>query len=362
MRDQIAIPCLLMRGGTSRGPYFLASDLPADTAARDRVLLAAMGSPDLRQIDGIGGATTLTSKVAIVSRSSRPGCDVDYLFAQVDVAKPLVDTSPSCGNMLAGVGPFAIERGLVEARDGTTRVMIYNVNTASRIEALVQTPGGVVAYDGDARIDGVPGTASPIVLNFMDVVGSLCGAMLPTGNPVDRIDGVDVTCIDVAMPMILLRARDLGLAGNEGKEAFDGDKGRMARIEAIRLQAGRMMGLGDVTDKVVPKVGILSAARQGGTLVSRYLTPHALHAAHAVTGAVCVAAAAALPGTIAHECATPDETNPRTVLIEHPSGSIDVLLTVKRDGDAVDIVAGTLRTARLLMRGEVMVPQRRAGA
>lgn len=359
MRDHIAIPCLFMRGGTSRGPYFLASDLPQDTATRDRALLAIMGSPDARQIDGLGGATTLTSKVAIVSLSTRPDCDVDYLFAQVDIGKALVDTSPSCGNMLAGVGPCAIERGLVKATPGKTRVMIYNVNTQSRIEAIVETPDGVVSYDGDARIDGVPGTAAPVILNFMDVVGSLTGKLLPTGKVVDTIGGLDVTCIDVAMPMILLRARDLGLDGTEGKEAFDGDKARMSRIEAIRLEAGRMMGLGDVSDKVVPKVGVLSPARQGGTLTSRYLTPHALHAAHAVTGAVCVSSACALPGSIAHEVATADTANPRAVLIEHPSGSIDVLLTTSGEGAGLDVVAGTLRTARLIMRGEVLVPRRK---
>lgn len=356
MSDQIAIPCLFMRGGTSRGPYFLASDLPADVAARDRVLLAAMGSPDPRQIDGLGGATVTTSKVAILSKSAQPGCDVDYLFAQVDITKALVDTSPSCGNILAGVGPAAIERGLVPARDGETRVMVYNVNTQSRIEAIVQTPGGKVAYGGAARIDGVPGTAAPVMLNFMDVIGSLCGAMLPTGNARDVIDGLDVTCIDVAMPMILLRARDLGLEGSEGKEAFEGSPERMARIEAIRRKAGAMMGLGDVADKVVPKVGVLSRAAEGGTIRSRYLTPHALHQAHAVTGGVCVASACALPGTIAHELAEADAANPRTVWIEHPAGKIDVALTVRGEGAAMEIVAGTLRTARLIMRGEVMIP------
>ena len=356
MSDQIAIPCLFMRGGTSRGPYFLASDLPADVAARDRVLLAAMGSPDPRQIDGLGGATVITSKVAILSKSAQPGCDVDYLFAQVDITKALVDTSPSCGNILAGVGPAAIERGLVPARDGETRVMVYNVNTQSRIEAVVQTPGGKVAYGGAARIDGVPGTAAPVMLNFMDVIGSVCGAMLPTGNVRDVIDGVELTCIDVAMPMILLRARDVGLEGSEGKEAFEGSPERMARIEAIRRKAGAMMGLGDVADKVVPKVGVLSRAAEGGTIRSRYLTPHALHQAHAVTGGVCVASACALPGTIAHELAAPDAANPRTVWIEHPVGKIDVALTVRGEGAAMEIVAGTLRTARLIMRGEVMIP------
>lgn len=356
MRDQIAIPCLFMRGGTSRGPYFLASDLPADPAARDRVLLAAMGSPDARQIDGLGGATTLTSKVAIVSKSAQPGCDVDYLFAQVDIEKAMVDTAPSCGNILAGVGPFAIERGLVSAQPGETRVMIYNVNTQSKIEAIVRTPDGAVAYAGEARIDGVPGSAAPILLNFMDVTGSLCGVMLPTGKPRDVVDGVEVTCIDVAMPMILMRATDFGLSGTEGKEAFEGSPERMARIEAIRRKAGHMMGLGDVSGKVVPKVGILSAARQGGSITSRYLTPHALHAAHAVTGAVCVASACALPGSIAHELATPESANPRTVWIEHPAGQIDVALTTSGEGASMEIVAGTLRTARLIMRGEVLVP------
>src|SRR6201991_2836913 len=204
MSDLVGIPVIFMRGGTSRGPFFKADDLPQDAAARDRVLLAAMGSPDPRQIDGLGGADTLTSKVAIVSKSTRPGVDVDYLFAQVDVSKPLVDTNPSCGNMLAGVAPFAIETGIIPAKDGETHVMIYNVNTEARIEAIVKTPAKSVQYTGDARIDGVPGTAAPIVLNFMDVVGSVSGAMLPTGNLRDRIDGIEVTCIDVAMPMIML--------------------------------------------------------------------------------------------------------------------------------------------------------------
>ncbi len=358
MTDFAGIRCTFMRGGTSRGPYFEACDLPADQAARDRVLLAVMGSPDLRQIDGLGGADTLTSKVAIVSRSTRPGVDVDYLFAQVDIAKPLVDTAPSCGNMLAGVAPFAIERGLVAASDGTTRVMIFNVNTESRIEAVVQTPGGVVRYAGDARIDGVPGTAAPIVLNFMDVTGSLCGSMLPTGKVRDVVQGVEITCIDVAMPMILLRAGDLGLEGTEGKAGIDGNKALMARIESIRLEAGRMMGLGDVTDKVVPKVGILSGPRTPeGTLTSRYLTPKALHAAHAVTGGVCVAAACALEGSIAHEVARPETANPRTIWIEHPSGMIDVRLTTEGKGADMTVVAGTLRTARPIMRGEVLVPR-----
>ena len=358
MNDLVGIPCLFMRGGTSRGPFFHAADLPADVQARDRVLLAAMGSPDVQQIDGLGGATTVTSKVAIVSKSSRAGVDLDYLFAQVDIAKAFVDTSPSCGNMLSGVLPFAIETGLFAATSGETRAMIFNVNTQSRIEAIVQTPGGQIVYDGTAEIAGVPGSASPIMLNFMDVVGSVTGKMLPTGNVRDTIQGVEMTCIDVAMPMILIRARDLGLDGTEGKAGFDGNKALMQRIEAIRHEAGARMGLGDVTGKVLPKVAVLSAPRQGGAITSRYLTPLALHPAHAVTGAVCVASACALEGSVAREFAPSSAENPRTIWIEHPSGAIDVVLSTKGTGAAMDVVAGTLRTARPIMRGEVLVPKR----
>ena len=358
MSDLIGIPVIFMRGGTSRGPYFKAEDLPQDVAARDRVLLAVMGSPDSRQIDGLGGADTLTSKVAIVSKSTRPGVDVDYLFAQVDIAKPIVDTAPSCGNMLAGVAPFAIETGMIPAADGETRVMIYNVNTAARIEAIVQTPDRAVCYSGAVRIDGVPGTAAPIVLNFMDVVGSVSGKMLPTGTARDTIDGIEVTCIDVAMPMIMMRATDFGLAGYEGRLEINANKALFARVEPIRLEAGRRMGFGDCSDKVIPKVGLLAPARDGGTIASRYLTPHALHAAHAVTGAVCVATACVLQGTIAHELGKPDDSNPRTIWIEHPSGQVDVLLRTSGMGADMDVVAGTLRTARPIMKGEVLVPRR----
>src|SRR5215213_2688440 len=358
MSDLVGIPVIFMRGGTSRGPFFKAADLPQDVPTRDRVLLAAMGSPDPRQIDGLGGADTLTSKVAIVSKSARPGVDVDYLFAQVDIGKPVVDIAPSCGNMLAGVGPFAIETGMIPAQDGETPVMIFNVNTEARIEAVVQTPGREVTYTGDARIDGVPGTAAPIVLNFMDVVGSVSGKLLPSGNVRDVIDGLEVTCIDVAMPMIMMRAKDFGLSGYENRAEINANKALFARIEPIRLEAGRRMGFGDVSDKVIPKVGLLSLPRDGGTITSRYLTPHALHAAHAVTGAVCVATACAIEGTIAHELAKPDSANPRTIWIEHPSGQVDVLLETKGRGPDMDVVAGTLRTARPIMKGEVLVPRK----
>ena len=353
------IPCIFMRGGTSRGPYFRLQDLPADPAARDRILLAVMGSPDVRQIDGLGGADPLTSKVAMVGPSSQPGCDVDYLFAQVAIDKAIVDTSPSCGNMLAGVGPFAIETGMVAANDGETRMMIYNVNTRSRIEAIIRTPEGMVEYEGEAAIDGVPGTAAPIVLNFMDVVGSKTGALLATGKALEEIDGIEVTCIDVAMPMVVMRARDVGLTGYETRAEIDARPDLFRRLEPIRLEAGRRMGLGDVSDMVIPKIGLLAPPRAGGTITSRYFTPHRLHAAHAVTGGVCVATACALEGTIADGLVDLPPGNPRSIRIEHPSGQIDVRLETSGQGADLQVVsAGLLRTARKLMAGEVFVPAR----
>jgi 2-methylaconitate cis-trans-isomerase PrpF len=345
-----------MRGGTSRGPYFLAGDLPGDIETRDRVLLAAMGSPDTRQIDGIGGAATLTSKVAIVSRSLQPDADVDYLFAQVSIDKAFVDTAPSCGNMLSGVGPFAIERGLVDASDDETRVRIYNVNTQSRIEAIVQTPDGRVEYDGEQIIDGVPGSAAPIFLNFSDIVGAKTGALFPTGAAREDIDGLSVTCIDVAMPMILFSAAELGLTGYETNEIMD-DQALLARIESARREAGRRMGLGDVSELVIPKVGLIAAPRAGGVVSSRYLTPHRLHAAHAVTGGICVGTAAMLDGTIAAPLSDRDAVNDGVVGIEHPSGSLDVTLVVAgtREQPTVES-AGIVRTARKILDGSVFVP------
>ncbi len=353
---QREIPCLFMRGGTSRGPFFESGDLPGDIAIRDRVLLAIMGSPDARQIDGLGGATTPTSKVAIVVRSERQGIDVDYLFAQVSVEKAIVDTAPSCGNMLAGVGPFAIERGLVTPTADETRVNVFNMNTQSHIETVIQTPGGKVAYEGDQHIDGVPGTAAPILLNFSNVVGSKCAALFPTGVISEEIEGATVTCIDVAMPMVLIRAADLGISGYEADAIVD-DRELMQRVESIRLIAGRRMGLGDATDSVVPKVGILARAREGGAISSRYLTPHALHAAHAVTGAICVASCVSIDGSVAEELATLNSQRPGRVRIEHPSGVIDVELETAGSGKNLDVLsAGIVRTARKIMDGQLFVP------
>ncbi|PTE22029.1 4-oxalomesaconate tautomerase [Cereibacter changlensis JA139] len=357
MAKQHGIPVIIMRGGTSKGPYFRTGDLPADEAARDRVLLAVMGSPDVRQIDGIGGADTLTSKVAMVQPSAREGVDVDYLFAQVSVTEAVVDTSPSCGNILSGVGPFAIERGMVPVTGDETRVVIFNVNTNTRIEALVQTDGETVDYDGDTAIAGVPGTAACVRLNFMDIVGSKTSGLLPSGHLQEEIDGVAVTLIDVAVPMMILRAADLGKTGYETPAELDADRDFFAKLEAMRLEAGRRMGLGDVTGKVLPKVAILAAPKQGGHIAARYFVPHKAHAAFAVTGALCVSTVAVLEGSVSDGLALRPEGEDREILIEHPSGMIDVALRTSGRGKDLQVVsAGAIRTARKLVTGEVYVP------
>jgi len=354
---QVAIPCIIMRGGTSKGPYFMAKDLPADPALRDKVLLAAIGSPDARQIDGLGGATTLTSKVAIVSPSQRPGIDVDYLFAQVEVEAARVDTNPPCGNIMAGVGPFALETGMVKPQGDVSRVRIYHVNIDAKVEAVVETPGGVVNYEGDTAIAGVPGTAAPLRLNFMDVAGSTCGSLLPTGNPVDEIDGIAVTCMDAAMPVMILAAESVGKTGYESAAELDADTALFERIEKIRRKAGEMMGLGDVSEKVVPKVILLARPRQGGTISSRYLVPHKTHAAHAVTGAICLCCCCLLEDGIAAPLVDLPDGPPYPLRIEHPSGEIELLVDADPGRGGITLRSvGTLRTARKLMRGEVYVP------
>jgi 4-oxalomesaconate tautomerase len=321
------------------------------------VLLAAMGSPDPRQIDGIGGADPLTSKVAVVSRSSRPDADVDYLFAQVAVEEALVDVSPNCGNILAGVGPFAIEEGLVPARDGETVVRIHMVNSGGLVAATVQTPGGRVTYEGEARIDGVPGTAAPILLDFLDVAGSACGALLPTGRARDEIDGVAVTCIDNGMPVVVMRADALGRSGYESPEELDADAPLKARIEAIRLLAGPRMGLGDVAARVVPKMSLVAPPRAGGAVCSRTFIPHRCHAAVGVLGAVSLATACALEGSPAHEVAAMPDGSPKRVSVEHPSGETSVELDLRVEGGKVEVRrSALLRTARRLFEGRVFVP------
>jgi 4-oxalomesaconate tautomerase len=353
---QTPIRCSLMRGGSSKGLYFRREDLPADEALRDRVLVAAMGS-DSRQIDGAGGAHPLTSKVAIVSRSESKDADVDYLFVQVVVGEGRVDTTPNCGNMLAGVGPFAIDQGIVPARDGETAVRVRMLNSDNLCELLVQTPGKRVRYDGDAHIDGVPGTAAPIVCNYLDVAGSATGSLLPTGRALDLVDGVEVTCIDNGMPVVVLRARDLGVTGYETPQELEKNKELKARIESIRLQIGPKMNLGDVTKKVVPKMCLIAPARAGGHVSTRTFIPHDVHAAIGVLGAVSVATACILPGSAAEGIATVPEGRVKQMSVEHPSGEFSVTLEVGGTREQPTVLkAGLLRTARLIMRGEVLVP------
>ncbi|QYZ69595.1 4-oxalomesaconate tautomerase [Neotabrizicola shimadae] len=342
------IPCLWMRGGTSKGAYFLKDDLPADPAARDGLLLAIMGSPDPRQIDGIGGADPLCSKVAVLSGSSRAGADVDYLFLQVFVDQPLVSDAQGCGNILAAVGPAAIERGLVAARDGETEVRIHMVNTGEVAVARVATPGGRVSYRGGAAIDGVPGTAAPVALMFQGLAGSMCGAMLPTGRAVDVIDGVACTLIDMGMPCVVMAAADFGLTGAEGREEIEAMAAVCARVEAIRLQAGPMMNLGEVAEKSVPKMVLVSAPAEGGAVRTRSFIPRRVHASVGVFAAVSVASACLLPGSPAAEVAVVPEDG--RFRVEHPTGAAEVYLEV-RDGQVAG--AGTIRTARKLMDGRV---------
>ncbi len=355
MNDLLKIPCVLMRGGTSRGPFFLASDLPRDQAEKDAALLSIMGSGHPLQIDGIGGGNPVTSKVAIVGPSEVEGADIDYLFAQVRTDRQYVDYSPNCGNMLAAVGPFAIEAGLVQAKGQHTLVRIHNVNTGKSIEAKVPTRGNEVVYLGDASIDGVPGLAAPIALTFVDAAGAKTGKLLPTGSAMDVIDDVEVTLIDCAMPMVLMRAADLGATGYESPQDLTANRELIERMNRIRVKAGAMMGMGDVTDMVIPKPVLISPARKGGTLSVRYFMPNDCHPALATTGAVGIATAAVTEGSIAFEQAG-RPTLPAQIQIEHPAGRLDVQLEMRNGA----ITAGLLRTARRLFEGYAFAKPRAA--
>ena len=340
-----------MRGGTSKGGYFLAEDLPANTAKRDRFLLAAMGSPDLRQIDGMGGADPLTSKVAVVQKSAREGVDVDYLFLQVVVDHPIVSEAQNCGNILAGVGPFAIERGLVSVAGEQTPVVIYMKNTGQTATALVETPNGQVSYEGTARIDGVPGTASPVEIIFEDNAGATCGALLPSGNVVDTIDGIEVTLIDNGMPGVVMRASDMGITGQESRDELDADSALKARIESIRLQAGQLMGLGDVSKMPIPKMTMVSPPVEGGCISTRTFIPHRCHSSIGVLGAVSVASTCLLEGSVAASMAVIPEGPQKRMSIEHPIGETTIIARLDDQGEVAS--AGVVRTARKLFDGKL---------
>jgi 4-oxalomesaconate tautomerase len=340
------IRCMQMRGGSSKGAYFLGRDLPADPDVRNDLLLRVMGSPDEREIDGIGGGHPLTSKVAVIAPSSDDRADVDYLFLQVVPGRAIVTDAQTCGNLLAGVGPFAIERGLVAAAGGVTDVRIRIMNpTVSFARARVQTPGGRVRYDGDTVMAGTPFPAAPIAITFPG--GDT--PVFPTGRLVDRFAGAEVTCVDAGMPVLLVRAADLGLEGIETPDTLEGNAELRATVEKIRLEAGPAMGLGDVRDTTVPKISIVSPPRQGGTVTTRTFIPHRVHAAIGVLGAVSVAAGVRAPGTVAHSAAAGS-----VVRIEHPSGIFDVTVDLAGSGADTRVRASAVvRTARKLFDGHV---------
>ena len=344
---------MLFRGGTSKGTYSLDSDMPADSEKREEALLRIMGSPDPRQIDGVGGAHPLTSKVAIIKKSERDGIDVDYLFVQVVVDEARTSTAQNCGNILAGVGPFAIENGLVEANDGETVVTVFMENTDSIARQRIQTPEGRVEYDGDACIDGVPGTHAPIMIEFVGVAGSSCGALYPTGNVVDEVAGIKVTLVDNGMPVVMIAAESLGLAGDEAIEELEKNQDLKDQVEAIRLEVGPMMNLGDVSEKTIPKMTIVSPAKNGGLINTRSFIPHRVHEAIGVLAAASVAVAATTPGAVGNDIATIPEGERKLCNVEHPTGALAV--EVETSGDPEELApksVAIMRTARLLFSGE----------
>ncbi|MEL7173479.1 MAG: 4-oxalomesaconate tautomerase [Pseudomonadota bacterium] len=355
--SQTSIPFLFMRGGTSRGPYLNRADLPADRDELAKVLVAMMGSGHPINIDGLGGGTAVTTKVAMLSPSKDEWADVDYFFAQVSVEDCLVDFKPSCGNILVGVGPAAIEMGLVAPRGETTDVRIRAVNTGTKVSARVHTPDGAVNYEGDATIDGVPGSAAPIDLQFMETVGSMTSGLFPTGARRETVEGVEVSCMDVAMPMVLARAADFGLTGYETPAELDQNTDFMARMEGVRKAAGERMGMGDVTKSVTPKFGLLAPPRDGGSAAVRYFMPWNCHPTLAVTGAQCISACLLCPGTVGEGIGALPAGSPAELSLEHPMGQLLVTVDFEREGDAFAVrSAGLVRTARKLAAGEVFVP------
>lgn len=333
------------------------ADLPADQDMLAEVLIALVGSGHPLNIDGIGGGAAVTTKVAMLSKSDDPWADVDYLFAQVSVEDRLVDFKPTCGNILSGVGPAAIEMGLVAAIPGETPVNIRAVNTGAKVAAIVQTPNGTVSYEGNAKIDGVPGSSAPVALQFRETVGGTTGAFLPTGNLIDQIDGVQVTCMDVAMPMVIAKADSFGLTGYESAAELDENTDFFAQMEAVRFKSGALMGLGDVSKSVIPKFGVLAPAKDHGSIATRYFMPWSTHPTMAVTGAQCLASCVLTPGTVAEGLARMPNETPATVVLEHPSGTIDVIIDHEIQDTGITIKsAGLVRTARKLAAGEVYIP------
>ncbi|MBL60780.1 MAG: 4-oxalomesaconate tautomerase [Candidatus Pelagibacter sp.] len=354
MSDQIKIPCLFMRGGTSRGPYFLKSDLPNDINQRNKVLLAAMGSPDVRQIDGLGGADPVKSKVAIISKSDEKNVDVNYYFAQVKIDEPIVDTKPSCGNMLVGVGPASIEKGLIKAKNDQTKIVIRDVNTGMKIEEIVQTPGGEVSYDGDLKIDGVPNTGTPVKIRFLESIGAKTKKLFPTGNKVDNINGKDCSLVDAAMPVVFFRAVDFGVTGNETYYELNQNKKLIEEMEQIRIELGKRIGFGDVSKSVIPKVALISRPDKGN-IKSRYFMPWSCHNGYAITGSICLLAASKSKDTICSDFYS-DYSDKGNFKIEHPTGISNLNFEIEyKNNEIKNLVASTTRHARLIMSGYVHI-------
>ena len=355
---QKSIPFMLFRGGTSRGPYFRSEDLPTDRDKLSKVLIAVIGAGNSRNIDGLGGGSSVTTKVAILGKSSEPEADVEYLFAQVGVDKELVDFGPTCGNILVGVGPAAIEMGLVPITGDQTKVRIRATNTNALVEAIIETPDGAVNYEGDLAIDGVPGSSAPIAMNFLNTVGSITGKMFPTGSKLNIIQGIPVTCIDVAMPMMIARAEDFGITGYELPNELDKNKALFTQMESIRIEAGQMMGLGDVRDKVTPKIGLVSKASNNGHFSARYFMPWNAHPSMAITGSQCLSACFLAAGTVCDELTTGVESSPLEMVIEHPLGAIRLRATFSYENGELNFhSAGVVRTARMIAEGNVFIPR-----
>ncbi len=363
MNDLRSIPAYLMRGGTSKGLVFHKKDLPNDRNLLSEYLLKIMGSPDIRQINGIGGGTSVTSKVCIISKSFEKNIDIDYFFAQVEVDRKHVDYAPTCGNMLSALGPFAIEEGLVETRNEITQVNVKSINTDALITLDVPTPDGKLNYSGDFKIDGVPGTGAQILMNFNNIEGKITGNLFPTGNIVDTFDGVKVTCFDLATSMIICDAKEFNILGNENSKELNNNKKLLDKIEKIRLLAGKKMGMGDVKGKVLPKVSLLSKSVNKNSIISRYFTPYTCHETHAVTGSCCVASSCLIPGTVGFRLLNKRDNlnfNSEIIKIEHPMGFIDCIIVLNSNFknnlvSKKDLVksCGIYRTSRILMKGQV---------
>lgn len=355
MNDLQKIPCILMRGGTSKGPYFLASDLPNDPKERNELLIRLMGSPDIRQIDGIGGATSVTSKSVVISPSSEDGIDIDYKFIQVNVDEAVADDKPTCGNMLSGVGPFALEKGLAKINDGESKVVIKDVNTGAIVTSIVQTPNKIIQYRGECMIAGVPFPASPIKLKFQKIAGGKTGSYLPTGNKIDTFDGVRATCLDISMPVVFVKAENMGISGYESANELNANKEIFEKLESIREQASHAMGLGSAKGNVIPKFCTIAKAKDGGDICIRYFTPKDAHPAVAVSASFNISTALFIKGTIFDDISQKSfSVGEHNIKVEHPSGINDIGLNFPSE-DINHVEGQTIRSARVLFKGDVYV-------